>query len=439
MPRCLAEAERTLSASTDSGCGQVAADRKLGSNSLLDVSWNLRTAGLRILLPPKPSISYYLARLPLIEGDVRLNDGAWPITFYRIAKGWGLLPSAFWKDDFDADGKWLVPEPDNADDIAKRDRIISYQRLRTEPECLCAILISGLASVSLEITSAWKSPPQGRIAFDANLPVKSVHSIPLIGFNFDLSYFEFQNSWGAEWGNNGRGYLPLGYLNRSMTEGWLSPADRQTPPTESGVHSRVREGAVTPLGRQIILEIIDGDKDIVVAWAHLVIRGSAFDVEELFVRPDFRRKGHGTELVKQIKAAVPLSTPLRFWVPWGDHCEHNAASIIGWARKVGLNLAPSGKRWAAFLGTEGDAVESLPSLNWTPGKAKSSLFALDEPELDSHAGTQHCWNGAKETRRAELVEKDYRSSLTIDEQQELAFLQREFGEYQDFIAPLPWE
>lgn len=126
-------------------------------------------------------------------------------------------------------------------------------------------------------------------------------------------------------------------------------------------------------------------------------------------------------------------------MPWGDHCEHNALPLLGWARKSCLRLESSGVRWAAFLATDGTPVDSLPHLPWIPLKATGPLASLDDPDLDAMYDPGHNWNDEKANRRAELVEKDYRASLTRDEIDELESLQQEFGRYQDFIAPLPMD
>ena len=392
--------------------------------------------------PVPIGVIYYISRLPLIEGPVDLNEGAWPISWYRIAKGWGILPRAFWPDEMDVEGKFLTTEPPNLDEVAKRDRITWYQRLRTETECLYAVFNTQLpSSVSLEITSAWGRKSNGWIPpHDQTLPIKCVHSIPLFDFDFDTNHFVFANSWGEKWGDRGFGYLPLGYLSQNMTEGWMCDAHtRQAPPIQPGVQFAPSKGQETKLGLPLILDIRDGDNNVVVGWAHIVRRESSLDVEELFVRPDFRRKGYGTELVVQIKRLAKTGVPLRFWVPWGDHCEHNAASILAWARKAGLRLELSKVRWSAYLATDGEPVDSLPVLPWIPRKTTGPLVSLDDPEVESNIQPEHGWNDYKASRRAELVEKDYRSSLTADESDELELLQEEFGRYQDIIAPLPMD
>lgn len=385
------------------------------------------------------SVNYYVARQHLVEGDVDPNQGGWPITFFRVAKGWGMVPRTFWPDQPDLEGNFLQREPPNLDSVATRNRILWYQRARSEQECLYSTLDIGAVSVSLEINSAWKNPSNGVIP-EIELPSKFVHSIPLMDFNFDTGHFAFLNSWGKEWGENGIGYLPAGYLQRTMTEAWFCAFHmRQPAPLKPGIHIAKREGANNKLGHAFIIDIIDGDNDVNLAWAYIVRRRSSLDVEELFVRPEYRRQGYGQSLVDEIKRVTGDNVPVRFWVPWGDHCEHNASSLICWAKRAGLKLEQSGVRWSAYLGTVGESVDELPDLHWIPGKATSSLFALDEPDVLPKDDVKSSWDEKKADRRAFLVEKDYRGKLSALELEELERLQEEFGRFQDSIAPFPAE
>jgi GNAT superfamily N-acetyltransferase len=385
------------------------------------------------------STSYCVTRRSVIEGPEEIDSGAWPITWYRIAKGWGLLPYDFWPGQPKIQGAVLDEEPPNADEIAKRDRLIHYQRLRCEPECLYAIVTDQPVTTALQITKSWRNPPAGHIALDdAATGTVAVHSISPIAFDFDRGCFVFQNSWGGKWGDNGVGYLPFGYLARFMVEGWTAPIHIPAPrPIRPGIDFGIRRGPPSRLGVPWFIDILDGDNDVMVGWAHMVQKSSSFDVEEVFVRPDYRGRGFGSALVSEIKKAVPESLPIRFWIPWGDHCDANAPALLAWGRTAGLHFEPSGVRWAAYRAAEGAPVGALPELAWIPEKASSPLESLCEPEQRVGDDDSGFWDADKANRRAELVEKKYRSALSRDEMAEFGSLQEEFGRYQDMAAPLP--
>lgn len=58
---------------------------------------------------------------------------------------------------------------------------------------------------------------------------------------------------------------------------------------------------------------------------------------------------------------------------------------------------------------------------------------MSEPRIKPPTASQ--WNDVLLSRRAELVEKKHRSSLTAAELAELAVLQKAFGKHQDSVAP----
>jgi GNAT superfamily N-acetyltransferase len=385
------------------------------------------------------SVTYFAARRPLIEGGGPINSAAWPISWFRIAKGWGFLPAAFWPDQGPVEGTVMPNEPPNADEIAKRDRIPHYHRLRTEAACLYTVTQRHVVSVALEINESWYKAVKGRIEYREDLPVLAVHSIGISAFDFDSEEFVFPNTWGMEWGDRGFGSLPLGYLDTFMVEGWTCDVLNQNinQPQGPGISTILLLGKQSPFGIPHILEIYDGDNDTIVAWAHCLKKPYALDVEDVFVKPAYRQRKHGTELIRHIKGlAKSLSLPVRFWIPWGDHCDHNAPSLIAWCRKSGLRLESTNARWAAYLAAPGEPVSSLPSLQWVPQKTSCPLHLLS-PSYEASNALDMNWTDDKALRRAELVEKKFHAGLTQAENDEFVTLQEEFGRYQDAIAPLP--
>lgn len=389
------------------------------------------------------SKSYFLARRPLLEGPPdEISSPAWGITWHRIAKGWGILPEDFWPDQPVVLGNVMPNEPPNADAIAKASRVSHYQRLRNEHECFYALTTDRTVGAALEITKDWnkENAKGGRIPLGPKYPVASVHFISLVAFNFQTGEFIFPNTWGKGWGDRGLGYLPFGYLSQFMVEAWSGPPFAfPYQPQQPGLDFRLRQADESKLGVVYALDIIDGDHDILAGWAHVVKRPrESIDVEELFIRPEYRRKGLGSELVRRIlELQKNRSAPIRFWVPWGDHTDHNATALLRWAKKTGLRLEPSGVRWAAYRAEVGSPVDALPTLEWIPDKPASPLHLLDERPSIRSSGNDEIWNDELAARRAGLVEKKYRSSLTESERAELDELQEAFGRYQDSIAPFP--
>lgn len=382
------------------------------------------------------SVKYFEARRQLIEDDETEGSGAWQISWFRIAKGWGMLPDEYWEKG----GVLERPDtdPKKLDGIAKLRRLNLYQRLRSEAEVLYAVSNQRVTTTALEISRAWHDAPDGLIPLDDNgYPPVAVHSIGYAGFDFDSNCFLFPNSWGPRWGDQGFGFLPFGYLSRSLVEGWTAAFDEPfVQPHYPGTRLTIQKSKPSLLGQPWIINIQDGDKNEIVAWAHVVQKESCFDVEELFVRPEYRRCGHGRKLAETIQQSAPKSHALRFWVPWGDHCEANRPRLLNWAKSVGLRLHPSEVRWAAFLASSGDSVETPPDLKWTPSKATSPVGLLAARNETDVVELEPEWDDERATRRAELVDLKFRHGLSTSEEQELELLQEEFGRYQDSIAPL---
>ncbi len=352
-----------------------------------------------------------------------------------------MLPERYWPGIEDPRAYPLPNEPTNADQIAKHDRLISYRRFHTEQECLISLERRWLTSATIEIGSDWHSPLLGKIPLHPVNKLNSVHSIGLAGFDFETSEFVFPNTWGEKWGDGGLGYLPFGYLTKFMTEGWSWPATSPASLPEHPGDNIFHRGIELPgLGKEWIVEILDGDSNVMMGWAIGVQRARSFRVEELFVRPDYRRRGYGSLLANEfIKLNQTLTTPISFLIPWGDHEEHNTAALLAWARSLSLRLEPAAVRWAAYKATVGTPVDSLPKLEWIPRKATSTLSALggSETKAVSPRNPFVVWDRKRAERRHVLIEKKYESYLTEEELDELDNLQLEFGEYQDSIAPLP--
>ncbi len=390
------------------------------------------------------SIAYFAARRPLIEGPGNVDAGSWQISWFRIAKGWGMLPEAFWPGPGIPEGDVIPGEPVNADTIAKPHRLAYYQRLRSELECLYVVGLNRPASAALEVSKAWHSPPGGAIPLDnGGFPSVAVHSIPLNEFDFERERFVFANSWGRQWGEQGIGFLPYGFLTRFMVEAWTAPFTTNcNSPVQLGVHLEVHRGQASKLGVPWIVDVQDGDNDVMVGWAHVMQRERFFDVEELFVRPDYRRQGHATAIANEILKNAPEVLTVRFWIPWGDHSERNAPALISWAKKVGLRIEPSGMRWAAYVATPGAPVDALPPLAWMPTKATCPRYTLvdeevDEEEVEEADEMRDTWDELRATRRLELIDKKFHGSISSLERDELDRLQSELGRYLDVVAPFP--
>jgi hypothetical protein len=270
-------------------------------------------------------------------------------------------------------------EPANVDEIAKRYRLLYYQRLRTEEECILACARGIDAKFALEISKAWKPEyaPQGKIPLNSPFPPVTIHSIPVLEYDFDGRQFIFSNSWGREWGLNGLGFLPFGYLSRYLIEAWTNGSGCHSPAIEPGLTFRRIEGHGDRFGIPRLYEAIDADGDVCAGWLFATLRSRGrIDVEELFVRPEYRLNRIATKLCTSLLHDAE-EQPVCFWIPWGDHEDRNAPNLLQWAKSQSLRIEPARVKWAAYRATKGEPVDTLPALDWVPEKATGPIHRLD--------------------------------------------------------------
>jgi len=329
------------------------------------------------------SIQYNFVRSRQLEGTYPGDQsvGTWGISYNRTLFGWGRIEADRWEvgsttEDFN------TPEPPGLDQIAKHNRIPFYQRIRSASDASAALvqhrallypereaseprnLLLAL-SVGFEITQEFVDSPLGVIdPPPIDSPIVGAHAVGLLWDMVDRKRFAFDNSWGPDWGTCGRGSMSYEFFDDAVVEAWcfdVRPA--QLLQSESGV--KKYEWAVPTLVGDDFrgFEYYDNDTDERIGWAFAALRDNFFDVEELFVRPQYRRKGYGGKLAAQLsRTAAQLGLPLRVWIPFADSYPDNRPALTAILKT--LNLAPrrSGVRWAAYqaLPAQGRAIRFPP-------------------------------------------------------------------------------
>ncbi|MGC8638338.1 MAG: GNAT family N-acetyltransferase [Isosphaeraceae bacterium] len=339
-----------------------------------------------------PSIRYGFIRARQLEGsypgDPKL--GVWPITHNRTLFGWGQVDEDEWpyprKDEF------VAPEPPGLDESAKRHRVHHYQRIRSSSEARSILERKGKiearlsnghsprevdrpleVKVAFEITEEFLHAPRGLINNPpAGSQVIGVHAVPLLGYSRSQHWFEFHTLW-AGWGDNQRGYMPLDFFDNWMTDSWCIDKSSPDLPNVPGIHE-LRWEAPDPLGDQLYgLELYDGDADERMAWSFAVHRGGHLDIEEFYVKPAYRRRGHGSRLSEMVRElSEKIGFPLRAWIPYADCEQTNRPALTSILAKLRLNVRRSGVRWAAYRAT--------------PSKRKDIIFdPIDVPPRPAFA------------------------------------------------------
>jgi GNAT superfamily N-acetyltransferase len=194
------------------------------------------------------------------------------------------------------------------------------------------------------------------------------------------------------------------------------------------------------------------------AWAFVIERDGALEVEELYVRPEYRRLGHGRWLADRVaQLACEKGMPLRLWVAFADcksESEGNYPSLVATARRLGVQFQACPVPWAAYFGTTEQPGEKIPvgppmiperpraprqavlatvmafsngapstvSSNGTPPALSNHVHVSSDLKTFPKPGT-HEW-GKMNQRRAELIRKDILGTLTESERIEYENLQK---------------
>lgn len=318
------------------------------------------------------STLYLHVRGRQLEGTYSADPdvGMWPITAARITRGWGNASLAEWPY-ITSKSDWPPCEPQNIDSLAKPRRIKLYQRVRSADDCRKAIQHRLPVLASFDITKQWLDAPDGEITIPPTAePYIGGHAVCILGVDPDEERLHFANSWGNDWGNSGFGTMSFEYFDRFMTEGWSMSGHGEKPPIlEYSPGIQYLNWGVKTFSGSVLhaMEVYDFSQDERIGWAFAVERDCWIDVEELFVRPAYRRQGYGHNLLTMIgELGEKLQFPVRFWLSHFDCLPAkitNAASLLS---RVGLSIQASGVRWAS-----GIAVES--SLN------TSTAYAIPVP------------------------------------------------------------
>ena len=319
-----------------------------------------------------PSSRYGFIRGRQLEGTYPGDPkrGIWGISSNRISYGWGQVDVSEWPYVRPDGSDFLAPEPAGIDQKAKRHRIGHYERIRCAADAraflehnskLSSRMTQGqtepkrgqqyLVQLAFRVTREFMEAPHGQIAMPSrDSAVLGTHCVALSDYSYAQKWFEFYNTWGPSWGNNGQGYMPADFIDGWMTESWGKDWSKASLPECRGINV-LRWDIASPVNDRVYgLEIYDGDADERIGWSFVVLRNDHLEIEELFVRPSFRRRGFGGQLVASVlELSKTLSAPLRAWVPFVDCTETNLAALARTIIKLGMNIRPSGVTWAAYL------------------------------------------------------------------------------------------
>jgi GNAT superfamily N-acetyltransferase len=332
-------------------------------------------------------VRYEHLRALELEGRHPHDVGYWLLTLRRLEAGEGVpLP-------FDADYQVEVAEnaplpPAPRLPADRRKRTFYYRRVRGSAEAQHLIQSARImVPVSLWIHSGWSTPAGGVIPMptEGEPLLERTHLVTLGTTDPQRRHFAFRNTWGEEWGRQGCGFLPHGYVDRYAFESWVAYPAVKVEWSRVTRQPGAREGRWTvrdEWNRKVYgFEIWDDAGKERRAWAFVLEHDGGLEVEELYVRPEFRRQGLGRTLASRVRElAQARSLPLRVWIPFADSRQESpdtAETLPALARRLGVQFQPCPVPWAAYAATSDQAGETNPIEPRTiPGRPGAGIRSL---------------------------------------------------------------
>ena len=280
----------------------------------------------------------------------------------RVDKIYGQCSESIFPTDTSVKEEDLVNKviPEQAYSTARQFKTMFYQyyqRIYTKEECLEALKMSPL-SLSFDCFEGIHKSKNGYI------PLPSVgekhtgnHTVTIYGYSKKHKNFKFMNSWGAEWGDKGHGYLPSEYFREGLiSEVWgagLLPIQEKekygvpkiydlegTNKRIFKVYFSILPSLRKPGSAVYIFDIFSTDNiQIGCAHASLLERG-VLEIEDLFIIPDFQRAGIGTAFMELLYKMAKTNSINKIvgWISAQDLIDDREVKVIGFYNKNGYSI-----------------------------------------------------------------------------------------------------
>ena len=106
---------------------------------------------------------------------------------------------------------------------AKKFCIMTYARILNLNELRLSLATKGPCVIGVEVFEGMMKTKTGLVPMPKkNETVLGGHAICTAGYDDKKKVIKFKNSWSAQWGQNGYGFLPYAYIERYMMDAWSS-------------------------------------------------------------------------------------------------------------------------------------------------------------------------------------------------------------------------
>ncbi len=303
----------------------------------------------------------------------------------RVAKFYGhaperLCPTVYEDNRLEEDGWDSLPF--EAFRAANQFRDAYYQRLYTIEDFMHAINTNMGCQIEFDLYEHVASAPMGKLRLP-QIGEKHLgsHSVFVYGYNTEEQnkYLYFLNSWGEKWGDKGRGYIPFDYFDHGLINaGWstkhskmslLKPKiiNRDVLKTKTKEEIRIVSAWYPPLRKSeykiAVFDIYSEKTNFLLGCIHISpINDKVLEVEELFVLPQYNRKGVGSEALKYVEKFAKNYgfEEIIGWVGAQDLVQDREEVVLNFFVKNGYSLSEDDSRFK-------DAVYRFSKRVWWKG------------------------------------------------------------------------
>lgn len=143
----------------------------------------------------------------------------------KVLKKAGVCQEKFWPYKPHQQDK---PKP-GAVTNAVKFRVLTFARILNLAELKMNLAGKGPCVTGIEVFQGMMDTPTGVVPMPKNRETPlGGHAICPVGYDDSRALIKFKNSWTADWGDQGYGYLPYAYMEKYMMDAW-STVDIEDP------------------------------------------------------------------------------------------------------------------------------------------------------------------------------------------------------------------
>jgi C1A family cysteine protease len=137
----------------------------------------------------------------------------------KVLKVLGTCMESFWPYQPHQDDK----PKSGAKADATKFRELSYARILDLNELRMSIAQKGPCVIGVEVYQGMMDTKTGKVPMPkTGEQTLGGHAICAVGYDDAKKLIKFKNSWTAQWGDKGYGYLPYAYIQKYMMDAWSS-------------------------------------------------------------------------------------------------------------------------------------------------------------------------------------------------------------------------